>query len=409
MRQILADIVVALAIGIFAYAVSCWLVPPDATAKGFGEQWQLMSRDPFALAGELPQRVLTPLLAWVFGYRGAPDYVLFTRGLSALLLVTIAFFCRRRGATWLDAAMVTFAVAVISPVQMYKLHWVGYCDALTYALFFGMVLAAPRPGVFWSLFFLNLMNHELAAFLLPWAWFVRRQCDARRGVDAAAAAVTLGVYAAYYVWVKAHAPQQVYSSDYFLANPLFPGGSLVVVALAILHWTVAFGPVLAVLSWHQHASPRDPERRHLWWVLAGIAAIFCIAFDWSRHCHLLVIPLVIAAQRFLAAGHRAVFAGLVVSGAILMQLIPPWPTSSWPTVAITQPDFLVATGVVVPAPSGSGIGFGKLSVILSKWLPQSLPTLLPVFAILAAIWAAGFFFARGTRRPAGMVTAVPAA
>jgi hypothetical protein len=402
----LLDVLVTVVVALVAYRVSCWLVPPETVARGgFGLQWEKVSADPFGFPGELPQRFLAPLLAWSLGFRGAPHWVEFTGWLGILFLGTVHFFCRRRGASAVDAALITLAVAVVSPVQIYKQNWVGYSDDLTYALCFWMLLAAPRPALFWGLYFCNLMNHELAAFLLPWAWFVRREQDARWRVDALGAALAVGAYAAFYFYVKTVAPDQLFTNDYFASNPLFPGGAFVVWCLVATHWVLAFGPVLAVVAWHQHLRPRDPERRHLWWVLLGVFVIFCIAYDWSRHCNLVVIPLVLGSIAFLRAGHRFAFLALVVLGAVLMQVWSPWPVGSWPTKELIEPEpvFLAKAGVIVPVtlPDGStGIGFGPLSAALGTWLPRVWPALTLFLALLAAIWTAGFAMARRDARAA---------
>ena len=398
-HTVVLDLVLAVAIGSLCYWGSCLLVWPDATSKGFGIQWEMMSRDPFGLVGQLPQRILAPLLGWLSGCGGQPHYVPFTRGLAVFFLVTIAFFCRRRGANWLDAALVTAAVALTSPIQMYKWHWVGYSDPLQYALCFWMLLASKRSApLFWGLYLLNLLTHELAVFLLPWFWFVRRQAAMPWRADAIGAAVSVGLYLAFYQWVKANALQQAYSADYFLSHPLFPGGSVVVWALAGVHWVVAFGPILAVIAWHQHRPEFGRERRHLWLVLAGIVVIFCIAFDWNRHCNLVVIPLVLAALRFLAAGHRVAFVALATLGAVLMTIWNPWPPVSWPTHTVVDPAIL--NGVVVLLPDGS-YGFGPLRAALQGWLPVVWPRLAVIGAIGAAIWATGFALARWRKSAPG--------
>jgi hypothetical protein len=394
-RTVALDLVLAVAIGSLCYWGSCFLVWPDATSKGFGIQWEMMSQDPFGLVGQLPQRILAPLLGWLSGCGGQPHYVPFTRGLAVFFLATIAFYCRRRGANAVDAALVTAAVALTSPIQMYKWHWVGYSDPLQYALCFWMLLASKRSApLFWGLYLLNLLTHELAVFLLPWFWFVRREAAMPRRGDAIGAAVSVGLYLAFYQWVKANAQQQAYSADYFLSHPLFPGGSVVVWALAGVHWVVAFGPILAVIAWHQHRPEFGSERRHLWLVLAGIVVIFCIAFDWNRHSNLVVIPMVLAALRFLAAGHRVAFVALAALGAWLMTRWNPWPSVSWPTHTVVDPAIL--NGVVVLLPDGS-YGFGPLRAALQGWLPVVSPTLAVIGAIGAAIWATGFALARGRK------------
>ncbi len=397
------DFVFALVAGVAAYWFSCVLVPPLAAAHGFGLQWEAVSLDPFAFPGELPQRFLAPLLSWLCGYRGAPGWVLFTRGLAIVFLATTFFFCRRRGSTVVDATLITVAVSLISPVQIYKQNWVGYSDDLTYAICFAMLLAVPRPAVFWTLFFLALLNHEASAFLLPWAWFVRRAHDSRWRADTIGAAIAVGTYAAFYLYVKAVAPQQLFSNDYFAKYPLFPGGAFVAWCLVVTHWTVAFGPVLAVLAWHQRVRPNDPERRQLWSLLLGIGVIYCIAYDWSRHSNLVVIPLVLASIAFLRAGHRLLFVALVTTGAVLMQIWSQWPIGSWPTKELIEPEpaFLVTAGVIVPvtAPGEAlAIGFGPLSAALCNWLPRVWPAFVCVLAALGAILAAGAWIARRDAR-----------
>jgi hypothetical protein len=392
LRPVVGDLLLALVLGVAAYALSCLLVAPEAAAKGFGTQWQLMSEAPFELRGQLPQRLLAPLLAHGLGC-GGDGYVWFVRGLAVLLLATIGYYCRRRGAPLVDAALVVIAVAVTAPVQMYKEHWVGYPDALTYTLCLWLLLAARRPQLFWLLFFANLLNHELAVFLLPWLWFVRRRAGGSWRADVVGAGAALALYAAFYFWVRATAQQQAYSYDYFAKYPLFPGGTLVVSLMALTHFVVAFGPVLVVVAWHQHTSRHGRERWHLWLVLAGMGAIFCIAFDWARHGNLLLLPLVIASVPILAAGHRAVYAGLVALGIGLMLWIPPWAASAWPIDAMANLPFWVETGVVQVFPEG-GYGSGSLPTVVRNWLPRVAPMLAAIAAIGTAIWLGGLALAR---------------
>lgn len=402
------DAVLAVVVAVVAYWFSCVLVPPHDAAIGFGVQWEMVSADPFSFPGQLPQRFLAPLLAWTFGFRGAPEWVLFTRILAGLLLATIFWFCRRRGASVVDATLITVAVALISPVQIYKQNWVGYSDQLTVAVCFWMLLAAPRPVVFWTLYFLALLNHESSVFLLPWAWFVRRAQDARWRGDLLGVTFAVAAYAAFYFYVKSVAPQQAYTNDYFARNPLFPGGAVVVWSLVIAHIVVGFGPLFSVVAWHQHARPRAPERRHLWWLSLGIAVIYCIAFDWSRHVNLLVIPFVFAAIEFLRAGHRVLFVGLAAIGTVLTQIWPQWGIGSWPTTELGQDlAFLMKVGVLVEGERAGDIAFGPLSATLGRWLPEIWPALVSFVTALAAIWAAGAWFAR--RAPRAAVTADRAA
>ncbi|MCA3009250.1 MAG: hypothetical protein INH34_12820 [Phycisphaerales bacterium] len=393
------DLAVAAVVGALAYAVSCVVIVPGDVAKGFGIQFQALSTDPPALLGQFPQRVLGPLLAWLCGM-GGDGFVSFCRVYAVFLLATVFFFCRRRGAADVDAGLVTLAIALTAAVQLYKDHWVGYPDALGYALFFWSLLAAGRGApLFWGLYLLNLLNHELAAFLLPWLWVVRRQAGAPWRGDALGAALAVGLYGAWYLYVKAAAPGQVFNASYFADHPLFPGGSVVVWLMALVHLVTTFGPVLAVLAWHQHRREHGRERLHLWLVAGGVFVIFCIAFDWARHSNLVVLPLVLASLRFLAAGHRALYAGLVALGCGLMLWIPPWAPNAWPTDAIANTSVLVETGMIVI--KDSDYFPGTLDSALCRWLPRVWPMLMAVLAVGALIWGLGWALARRDGARAG--------
>ncbi|MEO6596754.1 MAG: hypothetical protein ABIP94_18560 [Planctomycetota bacterium] len=392
----------ALAVGTAAYLLSCWLVPPGTTTSGFGEQWQYMSADPLGLLGQLPHRILGPLLAYVFGMGGGLRYVYFVRGLAVLMLAVVFLYCRQQKSRAIDAALVTCAVAVTAPVQMYKLHWVGYTDPLCYALFFVMAMAARHTVVFWSLFFLNLLNHELALFFLPWLWFLRREAGGSWRADALGAGAALVLYAAFYYYVKAHAAQQLFSADYFLSHPLFPGGTFAVWALALVQWTVAYGPLLAVLAWHQHRSTIRRDRWHFWLVFGGILAVFCIAFDWQRHTNLIVLPFALASVRFLAAGHRLAYAGLGLVSVLLFLRWPAWGGSDWPTNQLWPP--LFESRLVFA--KGLDYDFGGVREFALGWVPLVWPILLSVYAILAGIWLVGFWFARRERARANQGPAI---
>jgi hypothetical protein len=401
------DALLAVVAGVACYALSCLLVAPADVAVTFGAQWEDMSRAPFELRGQFPHRILAPLLANGLGL-GGEHFVGFVRGLAVLLLATVFFFCRRHGAALVDALLVTLAIAVTASIQMYKQHWVGFVDPLCYTLFFWAWLAARRALLFWPLFFANLLNHELAVFLLPWLWFVRRRANGSWRVDAIGSAVAIGLYGAFYFWVKANALSQKYHAGYFTDNPLFPGGTFIVVCLALAHLTVAFGPVLAVLAWHQRRPEFANERLHLRLVLVGIFVIFCIAFDWARHANLIVLPLVLASVRFLAAGHRVVYAAMVVLGVGLMLWKPPW-SSGWPMDAMASVELWRDTGTVIANPRTGEPGAGPLSAALTKWLPAIWPILTTVLGILAAIWLAGALFARRHPAPEPAATADRAA
>lgn len=394
---------VALLVAGAAYAVSCLLVPLHREPLGFGVQWQMMSSSPFELLGQFPHRLLAPVLAYVLGL-GGPGYLAFVRGLTVLMLAVVFLYCRQKQSRVIDAALITLAVALTGPVQTYKLNWVGYSDPLCYTLFFLMAMNARHTAVFWSLLLLNLFNHELAIFLVPWAWFLRQRAGAPWRRDLVWLGSVVAIYAVFYLAVRAIA-KPLFSIDYFVAIPLFPAGTLGVCVLAMTHCTFAYGPLLAVLAWHQRVAAYGRERLEPWLVLAGIAAIFCIAYDWSRHSNLIVLPFVLASVRFLAAGHRAVFAGLLAASTLLSWAIDPWPITWWPlTERVLQPLFDSHVVRVYE----DHYEFGTLSDFFFGWLPLVWPTLLSIAGMLAAIFAAGVAFAGWRQRDHGVAPAVDA-
>ena len=370
----------------FAYFVSCLFVWPAEANKGFGEEWQAMSADPFSWTGRFPHRIFAPLLAWVMGM-GGPDYYRFVRALHVLMLACVFLWARRLGGKRIDCGLIVLAVALTAAVQQYKVQWVGYSDPLAYSLFFIAAMCARHTIVFWLLFLANLLTHELAFFLLPWLWFLRRQEGASQRADMTCIAVVGTYYAVFYFWVKAVA-NPVFSYQYFLVDdPLLPWGPIAVWCLMLTHWLLAFGPVLAVIAWHQHTQSYGRERWQFWIVVGGMLAILAIAFDWMRHANLIVLPFVLASARFLKAGGRIVYAALLAASALFLWLHPPWVDGSEPTPYLWRKIFDL---VLAPQPK-------DFSRVITDWLPAVWPTLLWVYALLAGVWLIGFAIARWQR------------
>ncbi|MBL8729489.1 MAG: hypothetical protein JNM25_13735 [Planctomycetes bacterium] len=381
MRSALAEVVLALCVAAVVYALSCALVWPEPAPKGFGLEWQQMSTDPAALHGRFPHRILASLLAYLTGM-GGERFVVFVRGLHVVMLACVFLYARRLGTARFDAALVALAVAVTAPVQMYKQHWVGYCDPLGFALFLLMAICARHRAVFWSLFLASLTTHELSVFLLPWLWFLRRREDAAWRRDLVWLVAVMVAYGAFYLAVRAVAQPQ-FAADFFLAHPLFPWGALAMWLMALAHWLLTFGPLVAVLAWHQHTRASGRERWQLWLVVLAVGTILSIAYDYSRHANLLVLPFVLASARFVAAGHRRAYVALVAATVAALSLWPPWQRG-------------------VPAPAHelverlAAFGFPPRDLIrvVTEWLPAVWPILLVIYALLAAVWLSGWALAR---------------
>jgi hypothetical protein len=385
--RVLAAGALAFVVGLCAYLVSCQLCWPGPENKGFGGQWQLISEAPFALKSQFPHRILAPLIAWCIGM-GGEHYVWFVRGLHVVMLACVFVYVRWLGGSRPAGALVALAVAATAPVQMYKWHWVGYSDPLSYSLFFASAMCVRRPAVFWPLFLANMLTHELALFMLPWLWFLRRGADHRWRLDVAWVAGVVAAYLAFYFAVKAIAEPE-YSYTYFLQkDPLWPWGSIAIWLFAGTHWVFAFGPLLAVVAWHWHTRSYGRERWQLWIVVGAVVAILTFAFDWMRHANLIVLPFVLASARLLQAGHRATYCVLLAATAALVWFNPPWDAGGEPVRTLWN---RVLELVVAAEPK-------DLSRVVTHWLPAVWPTLLWIYALLAGIWLTGYALARAWRR-----------
>ena len=111
---------VAAVVGAVLLLLSNLLMPPAAAPfPGHGERFAEMAQAPFAFAGEFPQRVLWPLLAWLFSYVGV-GVVLFSNLCNGALLAVVYWFARRRTGAQGLAFLVTAAVAVSGAVLVYQ-------------------------------------------------------------------------------------------------------------------------------------------------------------------------------------------------------------------------------------------------------------------------------------------------
>src|SRR5436190_2273883 len=120
LARALADWLVAACAGAVLLWLSNRLVPPAPVPfPGHGERFVEMAADPFAFTGMFPQRILWPVLAHVAGWLGVGP-IGFSQLCNGALLAVVIWFCRRRGVTWLGAALVGAAVAVSGAVLVYK-------------------------------------------------------------------------------------------------------------------------------------------------------------------------------------------------------------------------------------------------------------------------------------------------
>ncbi|MBL8736919.1 MAG: hypothetical protein U1F60_09735 [Planctomycetota bacterium] len=304
-------------VGLLAYFLSCFVTPQLAEPTVFGVEWQQKSVDPWQFGGQIPHRLLAPILAHYLGLGGA-HWVTFTQGTAVLMLALVHLVARWRGAAVIDATLITLAVAATGTVQIYKVSLVGYVDNLGYAILLLMWLVARRPVLFWTLFLACLTNHEMVLFFLPWLWYVRRLAGGSAKADVLAIGVVFGLYKLFRMYVGAHSPTWAYDGDYFLAHTFLPITFLWLWALSGVYLVTMFGPLLAVVGWHVAAPRPRGERWHAALLIGGMLAIFLFAYDFFRHSNMMAFPLLIASVRFLGSTRsRLVYAASIVATAIL--------------------------------------------------------------------------------------------
>lgn len=313
-------------VGAGVYVLSGIVEPAHPWPAKYARTYVEMSNAPLAFEGPMPERLLGPLLAWLVGLSG-DGWVRFTELCAVLLLGLTCLWCRRRGAAWPDAVLVTAAVGCTGMVQVYKAQ-PGFTDTLIAALLVGNLLAVRRAWAFWGLHLLNLLNHGLALFFVPWLLWLRRTfAGARWRVDLAGAAATTLLYALFRSQATAGAPapggHQLSVAHYWqqlrmLVGPLLPW----LYVLAAVHCLIVFGPLLALPAWHARARPADRPGSGLLLVLAAIGGILLMAHDAFRFANFAFLPLLLASVRFLGtARSRAVYAVLLAGAVVSFELL----------------------------------------------------------------------------------------
>ena len=200
---------------------------PDTICDNLGFYYARLSEDPFNFAAGNPLsfRILTPLISYSIGLRGAN--IIFTNLIIAGAFIGTVYAVFRRiaprpGDAFLAAVVMTFSLVVLTTI-----HCGGYCDILTYLIVFLMWHFRRKRVVFYVLFLLGLLNRESIVFLLPWLVLVSFDTPGSRtsrGVWALAGFMLpiLGYYL-FRLWVGTQAEIELSGSFYLeplLADPL---------------------------------------------------------------------------------------------------------------------------------------------------------------------------------------------
>ena len=206
------------ALGLLGLAAVC--VRPGSEPVELGRLYAALSLDPFDFGRPSPVgfRILTPLVSWALGLRGAA--IMWTNlGLAALLLGLVFSGFRRRAPQPGDA-LVAAATLAFSLVTLSTVFSPSYCDPATYLAVLGMWWLRERRVAFFSIFFLGLLNRESIAFLVPWFAFVELVHTDRRlhsaAIQLGGYGLAFGAYFAFRSWVAGQG-EVAFDLAYYLA------------------------------------------------------------------------------------------------------------------------------------------------------------------------------------------------
>lgn len=319
-RQHLVDCLIAGVLGGVLLLAAGWCWPPATVPfPGHGERFVAMAQAPLAFDGEIPQRVLWPLLAWLAAKVGIGPLV-FSQLCNALLLAVAVWFAQPRTGSWRDAALVGAAIAASGGVLLYQQPMACYSDSLVLALLVLAVHHRERPAAFWGLVLLAAMGHEMVFHLSPWLWWLRRRSGGCWWRDGGALLLTLVAYSAYRVWVSSQAPAGTphYGFLYYLEKNVWAPWLLPTLWWLWLVTAFAeFGPLLALaaLAWHRREADLGGRVGGLLY-LACVASLMLLAYDVMRFATFFSLPVLFGAIALLRLRHgRVLLAGFVLAAA----------------------------------------------------------------------------------------------
>ncbi len=402
-QAVLLEWLIAAVVGAVLLKLSDWMVPPATAAfPGHGERFVAMVNDPFAFTGDFPHRVLWPLLANLVGRLGVAPPV-FTQVCNAALLAVVFWFCRQRRAAWLDASLVTAAIAASGAVLVYK-PMACYSDTLNLLLLVLSVHFVARPIVFWGLVLLAGLSHEMVFFFAPWLLWLRVHAGGgtwRR--DGAALAMTFALYAGWRLFVgamvpaaAAGAPAASYDAWYYFFHSfwvpwLLPG----LWALWLLVVLAEFGPLLAlaVVSWRCR-EPSMGGRLGLWLYFGCVLAMMMLAYDVMRFATFACLPVLLGSLALLRqAAMRLWFVGILVASIATYVWQHPVPSQQGGAI-FTRVGPEMFAWVIPRVKEGQRVTWSDAMDVQLQSLSQHASVWITVVAAAVGIVALGLWLAR---------------
>jgi hypothetical protein len=392
-RRLPTAVLLALAIGIGAFALSCLVERPLGHGFSFGLTYQQMSVDPLAFEGLFPHRVLLPLLANLLSLSG-PSFHYAAHGSAALLLVLVALTAQRLGTNLLDTALLTLACALGGATQLYKSH-VGYPDSLSFVLLLAAVLAVRHGPLAWGLLLLGAFAHEQVLFFAPFlVWLRCRVAGARPRGELGPLLAVVAVYALFRLAIH-HDDGKAVAPHYYFGNGYFPLGFVGVLYLAMVQVVLVFGLQLPALTYAYRAGLQTPraaqphwQRPALWLYVAAIVGIYAVAHDFNRFVNFLFLPLLFGWRELL----RRPGGRLLLVASLLAQVV----VTRFVVMPVVQVFFapMAECGCLTGVPS-------ELQKLVTYVLPRVWPHVAGAAVLLGLLLAGGGWLARRQNRPAG--------
>lgn len=382
----------SLLVGIALFLLTNLVEPAVPATLNFGSDYAQMAQNLTGFVGSFPHRILAPLLArgadeMAHWFGGAVAYWQFAHACTVLFLATLFAGAHLLGAKLWQALLLATVIGFTGAVQLYKGH-VGYPEPITFALLLGSVLAVRRPGLFWSLQFLNVMHHEQILFFWPWLCWWRQQHGARWRDDAIGALVVLGLYAGWRYYTGAHAQAPLLLTlDHYLGLKYFPVGTLGLAALNLTGTFIFFGALPVVVVWHAGVGGWRRVGLPLLLFLLGQHAMFGVAHDVYRFTCFLFLPLLFAGLELMSRRGGALVLSALAAVSVGAMV---WQRTTFETIAIR-----VLTDV-----DGNGVPFVRPDIV-GDIVPKVIPALPWTFAAYAAATVltvvTGLWWARRTR------------
>ncbi|MFN3241293.1 MAG: hypothetical protein ACE37K_07230 [Planctomycetota bacterium] len=386
------DLLVAAAVGAGLLLLSELLVPgAEQPFAGHGERFATMAEDPFARTGDFPQRLLWPLLAWLFAKVGV-SAVAFSQVCNALLLAVVFWFVLRRTGQFVDGLLVAAVVACSGAVLVYK-PMACMSDPLSLLTFVLLVHFARRGAVFWPLVFVSALSHEMVFFFWPWLLYLRCRNGGAWWRDGAFLGITLAAYLAFRVQTTAS-----YGTSYYLEKAFwFPWCMPAMWGLWAFVVLVEFGPLLTVVAWGLGRRGALSAREALggrwggWLYLAGVLPLMILAYDVMRFATFAFLPVVLAATALVRRrGGRLLVAALLAAAIPCYAWLHPVPSQQGGRhfTEISAHIYSLLPGRVVPRqPMALEHAWTFSLELLGRWWwPLGTAALLALLSMLALGW-----------------------